>query len=142
GALSDFDEVEQKVRVVPHHGPVITDALDELAPFLGSKALSVKWLGFGITHEPRAYDELFRARSYDDFRAAVSHFESGLLNFVYAGADGDIGYDPHSSYPIRAQLDPKAPPYGPVPGGGTYEWTGALIPDDRIPQLHNPTSCR
>ena len=142
GSVADFDEEQLKIRVVPHHGPVISDVIPDVALFLGRKALSVKWPGFGITHEPRAYHDLFRAHTYDDFKRALSHFEAGLLNFVYAGTDGDIGYQPHSIYPLRAQLDPKSPPYGVVPGTGAYEWTGEQIPDDRIMQLHNPASCR
>jgi penicillin amidase len=102
----------------------------------------VKWLGFGVTHEARAYYDLSRAGSFADFKAALNHFEAGLLNFIYAGTDGDIGYYPHSVYPIRARLDPMNPPYGVVPGDGGYEWTGASIPDECIPQLHNPDSCR
>jgi penicillin amidase len=137
-----FTEQTLKVRVVPHHGPVISDAVDDVKLLLGDhKALSIKWPGFGVTHEPRAYYDLFRAKSYADFKSALNHFECGLLNFVYAGADGDIGYYPHSIYPLRAQLDPQNPPYGVLPGNGKYEWTGQ-IPDDRIPQLHNPDSCQ
>ncbi len=142
GPVAEADEVTQRVRVVPHHGPVLSDAVDDLTPFLGTKALSVKWLGFGISHESRAFYDLERAHNYADFHAALGNFEAGLLNFVFAGTDGDLGYYPHASYPIRAQIDPKNPPWAVVPGTGKYEWTGALIPDDRIPQLHNPSSCR
>lgn len=142
GAVADFDEEPLRIRTVPHHGPVISDVVPDISVFLGRKALTVKWPGFGITHEPRAYHDLFRAKTHDDFKKALSHFEAGLLNFVYAGADGDIGYQPHAIYPIRARLDAKSPPYGVVPGNGQFEWTGEQIPDDRIMQLHNPASCR
>ncbi len=141
--VGDVDEVETTVRVVPHHGPVLSDASKELALLLGpGKAISMRWLGFGVTHEARAFFDLQRARSFDDFRAALDHFEAGLFNFVYAGADGVIGYYPHASYPIRARLDPKLPPYGVVPGTGEYEWTGALIPNECIPQARAPESGR
>lgn len=141
--VSDFDEIEQKVRVVPHHGPVLSDASQSLKVLLGpTKAISLKWLGFGVTHEPRAYYDLMRASSFEAFKGALDHFEAGLFNFVYAGRGGDIAYYPHASYPIRARLDPKNPPYGVVPGTGDYEWTGALIPDACIPQAHAPASCR
>ena len=143
GGVGDFDEVEQRVRVVPHHGPVLSDVAPDLGPLLGTdKAISLRWLGWGTTHEARAFYDLARADSYAAFQASLDHFEAGLFNFVYAGRDGDIGYYPHASYPIRERLDPQAPPYGVVPGTGDYEWAGTLIPNDCIPQAHDPPSCR
>jgi penicillin amidase len=141
--VSDYTEVTQKVRTVPHHGPVISDASPDIALLLGTKqVISLQWVGFGVTHEARAFYDLARVTSFEEFRAALNHFEAGLFNFVYAGTDGEIGYYPHALYPIRARLDPANPPYAVLPGTGDHEWTGQFIPDVCIPQASSPSSCR
>ena len=62
-----------------------------------------------------AFVELNRASTFEEFRGALRHMKTPTLNFGYADAKGNIGYQYVASPPIR----PKGTGALPVPG-----WTG------------------
>jgi len=74
------------------------------------------------------------AKSYEEFRDAISKWEALGANIIYADVEGNTGYWPTGIVPIR----PKGRFWGPVPGWtGEYEW-GGRIPFEERPSLHNP----
>lgn len=142
---NDFDE--EKICIVPNHGPILSApgmSDDDLAdpskpcvdPSVGTTAFSAKWTGQEPTYEFDAFQGLLYAKNVDDAQAALTHFKVGAQNFVVGDTSGNILYDPHANVPIRDNYVDN-PPFFPLPGDGSAEWTG-MIPDADLPQVKNP----
>ncbi|RME52944.1 MAG: hypothetical protein D6795_06090, partial [Deltaproteobacteria bacterium] len=103
------------------------------------EGVSVRWTGFEPSEEVRAFFEINAARDLDSFKTALSLFEVGAQNFVYADTARNIYYSGHAYIPKRAPaaLTPETPPYLILPGQGGHEWVGRLSPEE-IPHLENP----
>jgi len=127
------------VRTVPHHGPIIpwSQGVDaEGKP----TAMTWRWTGFEPTTDLSAIWALNTITSVDDFKAALDDFQVGSQNWVYGDADGHIAWYPSLDLPIRKNIaagDTTHPPFLPMPGDGSAEWTGIL---DRaeLPQAVDP----
>jgi penicillin G amidase len=75
------------------------------------------------------------AQDWQTFRAALSLWDTAAQNFVYADADGNIGYQATGRAPIRATGQS-----GGLPTEGwrsDTEWLG-YVPFDLMPTLYNP----
>ncbi|MEF3273417.1 MAG: penicillin acylase family protein [Chloroflexus sp.] len=125
---------------ITRHGPIIDPVAGPLrgeaeAADGESTALALQWTAL----EPsptltRAVLKLNRARSWDEFRAALSDWDTPPQNFVYADIDGHIGYCLAGRLPIRRKSDGMLP----VPGwSGDYEWEGT-IPFAELPNQLDP----
>jgi len=80
---------------------------------------------------------LDRASNWDEFNAALSHFDWPAQNFVYADVGGNIGYHAVGRLPTRpANCRPDMPEDG---SSGECEWQG-FIPYEKLPQTYNPPS--
>ena len=75
-----------------------------------------------------------RARTWDEFRAAVAAWPAPSLNFVYADRQGNIGYVQAGTVPRRAAGDGLAPMAG---WTGGHEWQG-MLPADELPRASTP----
>ena len=143
GAWQDLKIVPETIHVkgapdvkldvkVTRHGPIMSDVIKGV-----TEPLALQWTA---TRETSGLiDAIFQlnaARNWDEFRAALSHWDVPSQNFVYADVDGNIGYQTPGNIPIRAKGDGTIP----VPGWtGEYEWTG-YIPYDELPMVFNPSS--
>ena len=76
---------------------------------------------------------MWRARSWNDFKAGQEAWGTPPLNLVFADAGGDIGWSAAGLTPSRPNWDGLLP----VPGDGRYEWAG-MMPESQLPALHNP----
>jgi penicillin amidase len=82
----------------------------------------------------RAAIGLNKARDWDEFREALSHWDSPALNFAYADVDGHFGYALAGKVPIRRKGDGLLP----VPAWqGDYDWDG-FIPHAALPAAFDP----
>jgi penicillin amidase len=130
--------------IVPrrNNGPII-----QFDPATGA-ALSVAFTGFGATRELDSFRLLDEAAGLDDFRHALTFFDSISLNFAYADVAGNIAYSAAGEVPIRRDLQP---PYFIRNGTtGANDWLpvqhpqpGQAIPfeiltADEMPHLVNP----
>jgi penicillin amidase len=80
--------------------------------------------------------KLMVAADFASFREALSGFVAPAQNFVYADADGHIGYQMPGVIPIRSDAtDHGARPVSGDDGSG--EWTGR-IPYDDMPSAYDP----
>jgi penicillin amidase len=77
--------------------------------------------------------ELQRARTWDDFLAALNRWGLPGENLVYADTDGTIGWKPAGRTPRRRGWDGLLP----VPGDGRFEWDG-YHDGDELPVERNP----
>ncbi len=131
------DPVTMKGRAKPlvadheftSHGPIV--AIDRERHL----AYALQWIGAEPgTAGYLAALGLDRARSWPEFRAALSHWKAPGENFVYADVDGNIGYQAAALVPIRRTWNGTLP----VPGwAGAYEWRGWYALDD-LPHALNP----
>lgn len=125
------------------HGPIISDVDDDLADVgktakvdgkSGNYAVALRWAA--LTPEPtiKAVFALDTAQNWTDFRAAAKLFTVPSQSLIYADVDGNIGYQPPGTIPIRGKGDGRWP----VPGWDPrYEWKGS-IPFDALPTVLNP----
>ncbi len=132
------DDVTLTVRGT-RHGPIINDTDDRLR---GATSLyALRWTALA---EPDQVLEAFlavdRATDWTAFRAALSKFGAPSQNFVYADADGHIGYQLPGHIPVRTLASDRGA--RPVPGwDGQHEWTG-YVPFDDLPSVFDPPSGR
>jgi penicillin amidase len=136
--------VTRTVLLVPGYGPAVSSA--------GGLVFTARWTGQEPSNEALALYQLNQARSVDEAFAAVTSFQVGAQNLVFADVNGNIGYYPHAYVPIRktgcygARIVGGAPtqvvPWAPMPGfDGSCVWTGRIA-DAALPQAKNPTNHR
>jgi len=109
------------------HGPLISDAQPELLAMAvpkssggGTYALALAMTGLKPS-KPGWYFELQTARNWDEFRAALRHYSGPAFNFVYADANGHVGYQLAARVPMRAGNPSNRPVNG---WAGGQNWVG------------------
>ncbi len=140
--------VNYDVLVVPQHGPIVPTIVNHqvVPPDPTQGAMSIRWTGSKPTNELQAVAGYLRARSVEDFRAAVRDFAVGAQNWVVADDQGNIFYTTQSEVPLR---DKRAYTWNPTsftgtipcmvePGDGTAEWTGQYLAEAFVPHEKNP----
>lgn len=117
---------------ITRHGPIVFEK--------DGARYALKWTMLDATRSAEAVSALYllnRARNWNEFRAALSHFKApATQNVVYADADGHIGYYGAGLIPIRKTGDGSAPYDGATDEG---EW-GGYIPFDELPHSFDPSS--
>jgi penicillin amidase len=137
----DMRVVEETIRVkggdpvsteilVTRHGPIVNEAKE------GSQEqpLAARWAFTEGLQTFQATYLLLKAGDIQEVQEALRYWELPSQNFVFADAEGNIGYWCCATVPIR----PKGDGILPMPGwNGEYEWRG-YIPFDERPHLINP----
>ena len=110
------------------HGPVVyTDSTHHNA-----YAVRCAWLETGGA--PYLASLRFnQATNWDEFREACNYSHIPGENMIWAGKNGDIGWQAVGIAPIRRNFSGLVP----VPGDGRYEWDGYL-PIAQKPHVLNP----
>ncbi|MEW5947135.1 MAG: penicillin acylase family protein [bacterium] len=115
------------------HGPILNDMLPE--HYSRTPPIALRWAGHDPSEEYFTFLKLSRARDINDVRKALLHAGTPIQNWLFADADGGIGFFPAGKVPVRKKGDGTFP----VPGWtGEYDWAG-FIPYDELPQLYNPS---
>lgn len=127
------DPVTITVRA-SRHGPLISDASDELRDLAGDHAVALRWTALDPGRTVEAVFAVNRATNFAEFRAAAALFEVPAQNMVYADVDGNIGYQSPGRIPIRGKGDGRDMSPG---WDSAYDWTG-FIPFDELPWVYNP----
>ncbi|MCK5135712.1 MAG: penicillin acylase family protein [Bacteroidales bacterium] len=126
--VKGMDEPEIRVNKYTHRGPVISE-------FRGvdDRVLSVRWQGNEFSNELRSVHLLNRAGNWDEFRNAVSTFNSVSQNIVYADRFGNIGLQTSAGIPIRREGGILV-----YPGDTSlFDWLGQ-VPFEELPYSFNP----
>ena len=97
--------------------------------------ISMHWSGNEFSNEMLAFYKINKAKNWNEFRDGVKYFGIPGQNFVYADAQGNIGYIMGARVPIRKSNNPTL-----VFDGTTTEndWKG-FVPTDEIPVIFNPS---
>jgi penicillin amidase len=115
-----------------HFGPIMNDSLDG---FNNDNPLALRWTALEPGQIFITFEQLARAENWDDFREALSYFDSPSQNMIYADTQGNIGYQTPGRIPIRASGHTGMYP---VAGNTSeLEWRG-YIPFDNLPRIYNP----
>jgi len=130
------ETVEVRGRKVPvtldvkwtRHGPVIEE--DEGA----HRAVAWRWAGFDFSPAAlvNAVVALPHAADWEAFWRAVGDGGAGAFNWIFAGANGQIGYGMGSPVPIRPFDESVLPVDGST---GAYDWRGYYSPDRKATEL-------
>lgn len=110
------------------HGPVIRIDVERNRAY----AVRAAWLQPGMAPYLGSMDYM-RARDWHEFEAALNRWGAPGENQVFADTAGNIGWK-------AAGLTPKRPNWDgmlPVPGDGSYEWSG-FYDMDELPGTLNP----
>ncbi|MDA0261656.1 MAG: penicillin acylase family protein [Proteobacteria bacterium] len=138
--VKDSEPVRLAVRAT-RHGPVISDLISERRQTeMGEFALALAWTALDEKDTTaRATLRIQKARSWDEFIAALRDYAGPQQNMVYADVDGHIGFYAPAKIPLRAP-DNKIRGALPVPGwDATYDWMG-FLPFEELPHEIDPSS--
>ena len=114
---------------VTRHGPVFLER--EGARY------SLRWSA--LDPQSQEFAGLFalgRTHDWKEFTRALGSYNGPSLNFVYADADGHVGYYGAGRVPVRKSGDGSLPYDGATDAG---EWTG-YVPFAQLPHLFDPPS--
>jgi penicillin amidase len=114
------------------HGPLVHGVMPE---WKDPRPLALRWASAEGSRLLDAISAVDRAGNWQEFRQALSMWDTPSLNFTYADVDGNIGYQSTARVPLRA---PGHAGTEPVPGWtGQFEWQG-FIPYEDMPSALNP----
>ncbi|HVE66554.1 MAG TPA: penicillin acylase family protein [Thermoanaerobaculia bacterium] len=129
--VRDGADVELEVRSSVH-GPIVSGVLDG-AGALG-RGVALRWAALDPTDRTaEALERVNRAAGWTDFLEALRLFHAPPQNFLYADADGHVGYAAAGAVPIR----PRANGLLPVSGAGEDDWAG-YVPFEALPRTLDP----
>lgn len=115
------------------HGPIV-NGIHPRAGEQSSPPIALRWTGQDVSDEFYALSIINRAKDWNEFLGGVRNFTVPGQNFLYADADGNIGYHAGVRLPMRSAQNPSLP----VPGWtGEYDWKG-FVPFEELPWLFNP----
>ncbi len=121
------ERVEELVFAKTAHGPVLYQAAGVAYALRVSKLENLRSL--------EQWYAMARARDIEEWKRAVSIFGVVFHNFVYADADGNIGYIYNAAFPVR---DPAFDWSGTLDGSDPRTlWTEYRALED-LPQVWNP----
>lgn len=118
-----------------HHGPVVDEII--LASHIQQRyryVLTMRWTGFDVSDEFRAFYLMNKAINAEEFESGVRHLAVPGQNVVYADTAGNIAQWIAARIPIRKKYNAMVP----LPGwSGEAEWKG-YIPFNQLPHKWNP----
>ncbi|MCS6990901.1 MAG: penicillin acylase family protein [Chitinophagales bacterium] len=117
-----------------HHGPIV--AADNYRPLRSDvpPGCALRWKGHDGDNVVRTFLELNWARGYEDFVAALQHFECPAQNFVYADRQGTIALWVNGRFPLKWHEQGKYILDG---RRRDHEWQGWII-HEHNPHIKNP----
>ncbi|NWF69396.1 MAG: penicillin acylase family protein [Chloroflexi bacterium] len=140
--FGDGGELSFQVRET-HLGPILNDntydpETEQLSGFNNENPMAIRWSAI----DPNAPSQLLqaivginRASNWEEFRAALQHWDEAGQNVIYADIQGNIGYQSTGRIPMR---EPEHDGCTPVDGWtDAFEWRGYL-PFEYLPTLFNP----
>jgi penicillin amidase len=115
------------------HGPILNDVDERLKD---APLLALAWAG--TADVDGTFESIFRlntAATFAEFREALRGYGTPSQNFVYADADGHIGYQLPGAIPIRrGGADGRRPVAG---DGGEFDWR-RYVPFEELPWQLDP----
>jgi len=98
---------------------------------------AVRYAGMNEIRQVLQYYRLDKARSLDEWKAAMRLQALPSINYIYADEHGTIGYVYNGLFPVRKE---EIDWHGFIPGDRSDLIWHSYLPFDKIPQLWNPKS--
>lgn len=122
-----------------HLGPIINDnSVDDdgkISGFNNENPLVLRWTAHETGTIMTALRLLNRATNWEEFRYALTFWDTPSQNFVYADVEGNIGYQTPGRVPVRANGHTGQLP---IEGNtSANEWKG-FVPFENLPSVFNP----
>lgn len=142
GEWLDLEHVQQTIEVrgqkpvtvdfyITHHGPIMNFVLQN--PSI-AHPMALRWVQHDGSTLFTSILKLNMASNWDEFREALSGWDSPGQNIFYADREGNIGYQAVGKIPLRPNGNGRLP----VPGWTSEnEWLG-YIPYEELPSAYNP----
>jgi len=128
--VKDQPPVSVDIRFT-RNGPVISG----YHPAADSEAvISMRWVGQQPDDGLLTVLQVMKATDWQTFSTALQHLAVPAQNYLFASAEGDIGYHLAGRIPIRTKANGTLPHNG---RGTTGQWRG-YIPFDDLPHSLNP----
>jgi penicillin amidase len=108
------------------HGPVVAE--EDGVP------LALAWSAAYLDHAEFPVMDWNRAENWQQFRQALERLPGPNINVLYAGVDGDTGWQVVGRLPLREGYDGSEPASGAT---GEFDWKG-FVPFDQLPSYYNP----
>jgi len=129
-AAGGFSE-ERITILLTRRGPVVTGLLPDLQ---SRHVMTIRWSPFETMGPSLGIEGILTASSIQDVRAAIGELTAIMLNFVFADADGHIGWQTSGRLPIRSRGDETLPF---VVKDSQDNWSG-WIPFEKMPASEDP----
>ena len=113
-----------------HLGPVVYENFPTQD---GQKNFALQWMAHRGSKEYQTFYELNRAKNYEDYMAALSHYSCPAQNFIFASVDGDIAIRQQGKFPV---LEAEEGIFF-LDGSKKEAWS-EFIPFEDIPTMKNP----
>lgn len=117
-----------------HHGPIVYYRNEKPYDHKIPLDAAMRWTGHDPSNELLAFLKLNRAKNYDDYAEAISHYACPGQNFAFADVNGDIAIWHNGKFPIRWQRQGRQISDG---RKSAYDWHG-YIPQAHLPHIKNP----
>jgi penicillin amidase len=117
-----------------HHGPVVHSPAPRSAGHDVPVGRAMRWIAHEESNEYRSLYAINRARNYDDFVQALSHWTAPAQNFIYADIHKDIAIWPNGKFPLKWPAQGKFVLDGSNPA---HDWQG-WVPHAHNPHVKNP----
>ncbi len=143
GGWRDFDRATAKIRV-RLLGPISWTFKREMLWSVHGPAVrrsdgvyAISFAGYGEIGQVEQWFRMNKARSLEEFRAAMALNKLSSLNTLYADKDGSLFYAYNGQFPVRASgYDWK----GILPGDTSKTLWQGRYPFEKLPQIANPVS--
>ncbi|MEM0996444.1 MAG: penicillin acylase family protein [Bacteroidota bacterium] len=116
------------------HGPVVYEAGYRDRDSAGPANVAMHWEGMQPDFSMRTFFALNRAKNYNDYRRALSHYGTPGQNFVFASREGDIAITQQGKFPAKWRNQGRFIMDGSRPD---HLWQG-YIPFAENPTAKNP----
>jgi penicillin amidase len=121
--------------IYTHFGPVVYDETFPNDSVVNKRRqFAMKWAAHNPSVVPLTFYKLNRARNYQDYREALSHYSAPAQNFAFASAGGDIALWIQGRFPAKWKQQGKFLMEG---TDSRLEWQ-QIIPFEHQAQVLNP----
>jgi len=121
--------------ITTHYGPIVRWEDEPPFPAMNVPAgAALRWMAHEPSNELASLYALDRARSYDEFVAALEPWICPVQNFVYADRAGTIAIWHNGQFPLRRKGQGRFILDGSDPAN---EW-GGWVPRDQVPHVKDP----
>ncbi|MCX2479237.1 penicillin acylase family protein [Pedobacter sp. MC2016-15] len=119
-----------------HHGPVVYFQKPSKLKLADNVPTgnALRWIAHDSSNELRTFYDLNRAKSYTDYRKALTYYTAPAQNFIFASADNDISITANGKFPLKYRDQGKFILDGTDPKDDWQGW----IPAAENPTVKNP----